>query len=334
MENGGKMYGLTCRSDSSALAGPYCNVTTTAVPFLPCPWDTVGSGSGGYLTSPPRLDLANSSLSVDRHAGPAGSAVQADPHLTCLGLGKRHWRHFGDGVSAVAGVFSEGGKRGRCGYYRSRAAAVVARCQVQGCEVTLEGSKEYHKRHRVCEEHSKAPVVVVLGLPQRFCQQCSRFHVVSEFDESKRSCRRRLAGHNERRRKSSHDYVPRTRTSSQGGAYSLLSSTTETCGLFPSNLSLQCSAALRELIAEHRATILAHQLVLEGCMMDSGPSSSSVSSMRLHQVPHPVLPTLKSADESGQQVTLDLMQSPISAFGGLPMRGKQQQECYELWNSF
>lgn len=30
-----------------------------------------------------------------------------------------------------------------------------------------------------------------------------RFHELSEFDESKRSCRRRLAGHNERRRKNS-----------------------------------------------------------------------------------------------------------------------------------
>lgn len=36
-----------------------------------------------------------------------------------------------------------------------------------------------------------------------------RFHVVSEFDESKRSCRRRLAGHNERRRKCSHDSLAR-----------------------------------------------------------------------------------------------------------------------------
>ncbi|KAK1281646.1 Squamosa promoter-binding-like protein 13 [Acorus calamus] len=30
-----------------------------------------------------------------------------------------------------------------------------------------------------------------------------RFHELSEFDEAKRSCRRRLAGHNERRRKNS-----------------------------------------------------------------------------------------------------------------------------------
>lgn len=28
-----------------------------------------------------------------------------------------------------------------------------------------------------------------------------RFHLLSEFDEGKRSCRRRLAGHNRRRRK-------------------------------------------------------------------------------------------------------------------------------------
>lgn len=28
-----------------------------------------------------------------------------------------------------------------------------------------------------------------------------RFHLLAEFDDGKRSCRRRLAGHNERRRK-------------------------------------------------------------------------------------------------------------------------------------
>ena len=55
----------------------------------------------------------------------------------------------------------------------------------------------------MCEAHSKAAVVLVAGLRQRFCQQCSRFHELSEFDDTKRSCRRRLAGHNERRRKSS-----------------------------------------------------------------------------------------------------------------------------------
>ncbi|CAI8584958.1 unnamed protein product [Vicia faba] len=76
-------------------------------------------------------------------------------------------------------------------------------CQAETCEAVLTFAKRYHRRHKVCEVHSKAPVVVVAGLSQRFCQQCSRFHELAEFDEAKRSCRRRLAKHNERRRKSS-----------------------------------------------------------------------------------------------------------------------------------
>ncbi|KAK8542749.1 hypothetical protein V6N13_136698 [Hibiscus sabdariffa] len=76
-------------------------------------------------------------------------------------------------------------------------------CQVEKCGLDLSDAKRYHMRHKVCEIHAKAPFVVVGGLRQRFCQQCSRFHELPEFDESKRSCRRRLAGHNKRRRKSS-----------------------------------------------------------------------------------------------------------------------------------
>nr|CAG7858216.1 Picea abies SQUAMOSA BINDING PROTEIN-LIKE1 acrocona mutant allele [Picea abies] len=80
-----------------------------------------------------------------------------------------------------------------------------ARCQVEGCNTDLTSSKDYHRRHKVCEIHSKSAKVMVAGLEQRFCQQCSRFHVLSEFDDGKRSCRRRLAGHNERRRKPQPD---------------------------------------------------------------------------------------------------------------------------------
>ncbi|KAH8973328.1 hypothetical protein BDL97_01G040700 [Sphagnum fallax] len=78
----------------------------------------------------------------------------------------------------------------------------VPMCQVEGCKADLSTAKEYHRRHKVCEFHSKARNVVAHGRVQRFCQQCSRFHVLSEFDDGKRSCRRRLAGHKERRRKS------------------------------------------------------------------------------------------------------------------------------------
>ncbi|XP_050270745.1 squamosa promoter-binding-like protein 16 [Quercus robur] len=75
-------------------------------------------------------------------------------------------------------------------------------CLVDGCKSDLSNCRDYHRRHRVCERHSKTPAVIVGGKEQRFCQQCSRFHSLGEFDEVKRSCRKRLDGHNMRRRKS------------------------------------------------------------------------------------------------------------------------------------
>lgn len=49
-------------------------------------------------------------------------------------------------------------------------------CQADECGMELTGAKTYHRRHRVCERHAKAPVVLVKGMRQRFCQQCSRFY--------------------------------------------------------------------------------------------------------------------------------------------------------------
>lgn len=89
------------------------------------------------------------------------------------------------------------GKRGRTVNLHT----LVPLCQVQGCYKDLSFSKDYYKRHRVCDTHSKSAKVVIKGIEKRFCQQCSRFHLLKEFDDVKRSCRKRLAGHNERRRK-------------------------------------------------------------------------------------------------------------------------------------
>ncbi|GMH27472.1 hypothetical protein Nepgr_029315 [Nepenthes gracilis] len=77
----------------------------------------------------------------------------------------------------------------------------IPHCQVEGCNLNLSSAKEYHRKHRVCESHSKSPMVIIGGLESRFCQQCSRFHKLSEFDQKKRSCRKRLSDHNARRRK-------------------------------------------------------------------------------------------------------------------------------------
>ncbi|KAJ0257501.1 Squamosa promoter-binding-like protein 16 [Hirschfeldia incana] len=93
-------------------------------------------------------------------------------------------------------------KKGRSGSPGSNGNYPV--CQVDNCSQDLSHGKDYHRRHKVCEVHSKATKALVGKQMQRFCQQCSRFHLLSEFDEGKRSCRRRLAGHNRRRRKTTH----------------------------------------------------------------------------------------------------------------------------------
>ncbi|XP_023523656.1 squamosa promoter-binding-like protein 16 isoform X2 [Cucurbita pepo subsp. pepo] len=120
----------------------------------------------------------------------------------------------------------------------------VPSCMVDGCSSDLSKCRDYHRRHKVCELHSKTPKVTICGQEQRFCQQCSRwlnqcwmqifvrylhfvfllllifvwlvpflafvsvpltcacrFHSLVEFDDRKRSCRKRLDGHNRRRRK-------------------------------------------------------------------------------------------------------------------------------------
>ncbi|CAO2829764.1 unnamed protein product [Amaranthus hypochondriacus] len=84
----------------------------------------------------------------------------------------------------------------------------VVSCLVDGCKSDLSKCRDYHRRHKVCELHSKTPRVTIGGHEQRFCQQCSRFHALGEFDEGKRSCRKRLEGHNRRRRKPQPDPLP------------------------------------------------------------------------------------------------------------------------------
>ncbi|WCJ33982.1 squamosa promoter binding protein-like 9 [Euphorbia peplus] len=100
--------------------------------------------------------------------------------------------------SSSSGSGAPGRKGGHGGQHQQQQPP---RCQVEGCKVDLSDAKAYYSRHKVCGVHSKSTTVIVAGLQQRFCQQCSRFHQLPEFDQEKRSCRRRLAGHNERRRK-------------------------------------------------------------------------------------------------------------------------------------
>ncbi|ESW19842.1 hypothetical protein PHAVU_006G159700 [Phaseolus vulgaris] len=84
---------------------------------------------------------------------------------------------------------------------RTARASSSARCQVPGCEVDISELKGYHRRHRVCLRCANATTVILHGESKRYCQQCGKFHVLSDFDEGKRSCRRKLERHNTRRRR-------------------------------------------------------------------------------------------------------------------------------------
>lgn len=63
-------------------------------------------------------------------------------------------------------------KKGRSGV--APGGGQPPRCQVEGCKLDLSDAKPYYSRHKVCGAHSKSPTVIVAGLQQRFCQQCSR----------------------------------------------------------------------------------------------------------------------------------------------------------------
>jgi hypothetical protein len=82
-----------------------------------------------------------------------------------------------------------------------------------------------------------------------FISVLARFHVLTEFDEAKRSCRKRLAEHNRRRRKpaasntaGSKDSAPPSKKPSTGamsGSYTADNNSKLTCTSFPSSYLVQ-----------------------------------------------------------------------------------------------
>ncbi|KAL0397723.1 UNVERIFIED_CONTAM: Squamosa promoter-binding-like protein 7 [Sesamum calycinum] len=283
--------------------------------------------------------------SADRQVGPsafhalmlqqqekrdAPNYYKPDPLLTCLKLGKRHYFEDVPTPPPAAAPASSVAKKGKP-LYPTRGgpcsapmvgatAVVVPRCQVEGCEVVLLNAKDYHRRHKVCEMHAKAPKVVVLGIEQRFCQQCSRFHAVGEFDESKRSCRRRLAGHNERRRKSSQEPHSLAKKHSQGRHAHFLNSSE--CAL-----SLLSSTNYNPWnITQPSADLPARQLINSTYQIEDYCNNNTSVGVE------------SNSGESQGHVTLDLMQARNSAFGLLSVHDHKgskegdEEDCSdELW---
>lgn len=73
--------------------------------------------------------------------------------------------------------------------------------QVKGCTNELPTDKVYHRRYKICVYHATIPEMRVHGRSMRFCQQCGRFQIITEFDGLKKSCRKKLNQHNEQRKK-------------------------------------------------------------------------------------------------------------------------------------
>ncbi|KAM3297546.1 hypothetical protein ACQJBY_039454 [Aegilops geniculata] len=164
-----------------------------------------GSGAGGLLPmAPPPMppmamhghgDVYPAPGMGKREGGGAGDAGR-------IGLNLGHRTYFSPGdMLAVDRMLMRSRLGGVFGLGFGRAHHQAPRCQVEDCKADLSGAKHYHRRHKVCEYHAKAALVSAAGKQQRFCQQCSRLHVLTEFDGAKRSCRRRLTEHNRRRRK-------------------------------------------------------------------------------------------------------------------------------------
>ena len=124
------------------------------------PWDL------GTVVGP------SSGVGVVAAAGASGGGGALDLKLG----GPTSWRAGAATAPAAAPLpprpsSSAPAKRPRAG----QAQQAVPACSVEGCAADLSKGRDYHRRHKVCEAHSKTPVVTVAGQQQRFCQQCSRF---------------------------------------------------------------------------------------------------------------------------------------------------------------
>ncbi|OEL24112.1 Squamosa promoter-binding-like protein 9 [Dichanthelium oligosanthes] len=125
------------------------------------------------------------------------AAAEVEDVATEFLAGARKKTKTAAGRRGKAGAAGGGGVAGGT----VRAAAMEMKCQVPECGADIRELKGYHRRHRVCLRCAHAAAVMLDGVQKRYCQQCGKFHVLQDFDEDKRSCRRKLERHNKRRRR-------------------------------------------------------------------------------------------------------------------------------------
>eukprot|EP00242_Pyramimonas_sp_CCMP2087_P009323 CAMPEP_0198213630 /NCGR_PEP_ID=MMETSP1445-20131203/28977_1 /TAXON_ID=36898 /ORGANISM="Pyramimonas sp., Strain CCMP2087" /LENGTH=314 /DNA_ID=CAMNT_0043888301 /DNA_START=425 /DNA_END=1369 /DNA_ORIENTATION=- len=72
-------------------------------------------------------------------------------------------------------------------------------CRVPGCTTSDMQWTKYSRKHRVCMRHIKLESVLIDDIKQRFCQKCTRFQRLEDFDGSKHTCRKGLESQRQRR---------------------------------------------------------------------------------------------------------------------------------------
>lgn len=144
-------------------------------------WDLTEFEQGAI----PSIDAFDRSTNFGDHRNGGGFSID----LKLGGIGNssdesmNKWKQ--PGVSKMESSPSVSTKRARGANNGTQAVS----CLVDGCNSDLSTCRDYHRRHKVCELHSKTPQVTIGGLKQRFCQQCSRYklwhHVLSSLNSWK-----------------------------------------------------------------------------------------------------------------------------------------------------
>lgn len=163
-------HGSSVKSSISAStnSSPKEGIKTSGFTF-----EAFESSSGAVIKrqEPTRAELSGTSSPLE------GSVVSVEP-LICLKLGKRtYFENNNSPTNAKSHSSPVVPESSGVNIKKTKPASQnvsIPLCQVEGCNLDLSSAKEYHRKHRVCDDHSKCPKVIVGGLERRFCQQCSR----------------------------------------------------------------------------------------------------------------------------------------------------------------
>lgn len=127
-----------------------------------------------------RIEMGSGSLAESGGSSSSSPPISSSESLNGLKFGRKiYFEDVGTGNPDKPGGGSGSSSSLSTPPKKTRGGGVVhgaqpPRCQVEGCKVDLSDAKAYYSRHKVCGMHSKSPKVIVAGLEQRFCQQCSR----------------------------------------------------------------------------------------------------------------------------------------------------------------